>query len=83
MKFKIFKIKSLFFFQFTKVLNRDESNCLNVESECPPITDKSTIECPQIEVLYIYIVFLRFDLPTCRPLINEKNMNSKKACYLF
>jgi hypothetical protein len=43
----VFLIK-VFFFQFTMVSSRDESNCLNGESECPPIVDKSTIECPQI-----------------------------------
>ena len=69
-------------FIFTKVSNCDESNCLNEENECPPIIDKSTIECPQIEVLYTWLVYLRFDLLKCHPLINEKSMNSKKACYL-
>ena len=59
--------KFSFFRQFTTVSNRDESCCSNVENECPPIVDKSTIECPQIEVLYTWLAYLRFDLPTCRP----------------
>ncbi len=54
--------------QFTRVSNRDESNCSNGgESECPPIVDKSTIECPQIESLCIWLVYLRLRLPECYP----------------
>jgi len=66
---KIFKEKFyLFFRQFTTVSNRDESNCSNSgESECPPIVDKSTIECPQIEALCLWLVYLRLRLPECHP----------------
>ncbi len=53
--------------QFTKVSNLDESDCLYEENECPPIIDKSTIERPQSEVLYLLLVYLRFDLPKCHP----------------
>ena len=66
-KFKILKISLKIFFQLTKASSRDESNCSNEENECPPIIDRSTIERPQIEVLYKLIVFLRFDLPKCHP----------------
>jgi hypothetical protein len=81
---EVFKEEFFYFFrQFTRVSNRDESNCSNEESECPPIIEKSTIECPQIEVLYTWLVYLRFDLPTCHPLINEKSMTFKNDIYLF
>ena len=33
--------------------NHDELNCSNEENGFPPTIDKSTIECPQIEVLYL------------------------------
>ena len=68
---EVFKEEFFYFFrQFTRVSNRDESNCSNGgESECPPIVDKSTIECPQIEALCLWLVYLRLRLPTCRPFV--------------
>ena len=61
-------------FYFTKASSRDESNCLNEENECPPTFDKSTIECPQNEVLYLWLLYLRFDLPKCHPCKRDENL---------
>ena len=67
-----------FFRQFTTVSSRDESNCSNGESECPPIVDKSTIECPQIGALCIWLVYLRSRSSRVPSFVSEFNQNLEK-----
>ena len=74
---------NLIFFLFTKASNLDELICLNEENESPPTIDKSMIECPQIEVLYSLLVYLRLHLPKCHPCKKGRKLRFKKDLYLI
>ncbi len=77
---------SIFLRQFTRVSSHDESNCSNGgESECPPTTDKSTIECPQIEALCLWLVYLRLRLPECHPnwRVLRRDLERNKEALLY
>ena len=79
MEIRIRKFLSLFFpLEFTRVSSHDESNCLSGESECPPIVDKSTIECPQIGALCIWLVYLRSHFSKVPSFVSEFNQNLEK-----
>jgi len=51
---------------------------LNGENQFPPTFDKSTIECPQIEVHCLKLVHLGLHLPKCHPCKMNENYVLKK-----